>query len=114
MLRDKHDHEVFLSPDNNVAVFWKLLIAEEDDSNTDNNADTTDSSSALYLSADTTPSKSTLFLAVAAAASGWAGFGISDAGAMPGADIIIYKTAMNLLRLLRNGLCPTHAGYLRQ
>jgi hypothetical protein len=41
---------------------------------------------------------STLHLAVAAAASGWVGFGISDAGAMPGADIIVYEAASNLLQ----------------
>jgi hypothetical protein len=81
-IRDKYDHEIFLGPDNNVAVFWKLVIVEEDD-----NADT-----------DTATSSSTLYLAVASAASGWVGFGISDAGAMPGADIIVYETATNLLQ----------------
>jgi hypothetical protein len=79
-IRDKYDHEIFLGPDNNVAVFWKLVVVEEDDN------------------ADTTTGSSTLYLAVAAAASGWVGFGISDAGAMPGADIIVYESATNLLQ----------------
>jgi hypothetical protein len=29
-IRDRYDHEIFLGPDNNVAVFWKLVIVEED------------------------------------------------------------------------------------
>jgi hypothetical protein len=60
-------HELQLSEDH-VAIFWKIVKDDES-------------------------SAPTLHLAVAAGASGWVGFGISDAGAMPGADIVTFEAA---------------------
>ena len=37
------------------------------------------------------------FLGVAARAEGWVGFGIAEAGAMPGSDMVLYTAATNEL-----------------
>jgi dopamine beta-monooxygenase len=44
-----------------------------------------------------TISGDTINLAVAARATGWVGFGLGEAGAMPGADIVLYSAASNEL-----------------
>jgi hypothetical protein len=61
-----YTNKVFLGPDNDIALLWKI------------NGDHIE-------------------LAVAAGASGWVGFGIADAGAMPGADMITFEAATQTL-----------------
>lgn len=75
-------------PENGAAVFWKLYSVDGGTSpavvsrNDDTTATTTTNSAYTHIQ-----------VAVAVRATGWVGFGISEAGGMLGSDIALFETA---------------------
>lgn len=79
-----YDQSLFVptsaDPNQGVAFFWTIeeVKNEDDDDNDDDRR--------------FDPLQSKIRLAVAAVAKGWLGFGISEAGGMKGADVVLFRT----------------------
>jgi len=78
--------------DGSLSKYSKSYFLESSSSNNDTLVEPADGVGLFWtIDAET----QTMALAVAARATGWVGFGISEAGGMKGADMVVYETASN-------------------